>query len=205
MVSCINKARFKEETVAIKEFNGNKWDETGKTFLKEAKILKSLNHPNVVNFKMHVTSHSRLCLKMLTSRLGRIADRDILIMIVFRIPIFQEKQLKILWQQNCCYSGLNFLKDCEYSYQNCSSLGLFSQNKKKLADGCSRIFTLHYSSTLKNIQCFTNRISNMFNSTAAHFELYKTCMAECFCENNEQLKEVIYFVKDFHHISLTGL
>ena len=51
VVSCINKARFKEETVAIKEFNRNKWDETGKTFLKEAKILKSLNHPNVVNFK----------------------------------------------------------------------------------------------------------------------------------------------------------
>ena len=45
----------------------------------------------------------------------------------------------------------------------------------------------------------------MFNSTAAHFELYKTCMAERFCENNEQLKEVIYFLKDFHHISLTGL
>ena len=45
------KARFKGETVAIKEFTRNKWDETGKTYLKEAKILKSLNHPNVKNFK----------------------------------------------------------------------------------------------------------------------------------------------------------
>ena len=126
-------------------------------------------------------------------------------MIVFRIPIFQEMQLKILLQQNCCYSRLNFLKDCEYSCQNCSSLGFFSQNKKKVADGCSRIFTLHSSSTLENIQCFINRISNMFNSTAAHFELYKTCMPGRLCENNEQLKEVIYFVKDFHNISLAGL
>ena len=58
---------------------------------------------------------------------------------------------------------------------------------------------------LKSIQIFTNRISNMFNSTAAHFELYETCMPERFCENNEQLKEVIYFVKNLHHRSLTGL
>ena len=43
------KARF--SAVAIKEFIRNKWDETGKKFLKESKILKSLNHPNVVNFK----------------------------------------------------------------------------------------------------------------------------------------------------------
>ena len=39
------KARFKGE------FIRQEWDKTGKTFLKEAKILKSLNHPNVVNFK----------------------------------------------------------------------------------------------------------------------------------------------------------
>ena len=49
------------------------------------------------------------------------------------------------------------------------------------------------------------KISNWFNSTAAHLELYKTCMPEHFCENNEQLKEVINFIKDCHHRSSTGL
>ena len=45
------KRRFKGETVAIKEFIRSKWDETGKIFLKEAKILERLNQPNVVNFR----------------------------------------------------------------------------------------------------------------------------------------------------------
>ena len=58
---------------------------------------------------------------------------------------------------------------------------------------------------LKGIQCVTNRISNKFNSTAAHLEICETCMQEGFCESNEQLKEVIHFVKDFHHRFLTGL
>ena len=35
----------------------------------------------------------------------------------------------------------------------------------------------------------------MFNSTVAHSELYETCMLECFCQSNEQWKEVIFFVK----------
>ena len=123
-----------------------------------------------------------------TSQLARNAHREILIMIVFRIPLFQKMLLKILWLQNCCYSPLNFfLKDW------------------LVADGCSRLFTLHSSSTLKSIQIDTNRISNMLNSTAAHFELYETCMPERFCENNEQLKKVIYFVKDLHYRSSTGL
>ena len=50
-----------------------------------------------------------------------------------------------------------------------------------------------------------NRISNSFNSTAVHLERYETCLLERFCESNDQLKEVIYFVKDLHHRSLTGL
>ena len=40
------KACFKGETVAIKEFIRNKLDKTRKIFLKQSKILKSLNHPN---------------------------------------------------------------------------------------------------------------------------------------------------------------
>ena len=54
------------------------------------------------------------------------------------------------------------------------------------------------------MQCVTNRISNRFNSTAAHLELYETSMSEQFCENNEQLKQVINFREDLHHRSLTG-
>ena len=46
-----DKARFKGDTVAIKETIEKKCYETGKTFLKEAKILESLNHHNLVNFK----------------------------------------------------------------------------------------------------------------------------------------------------------
>ena len=51
----------------------------------------------------------------------------------------------------------------------------------------------------------TNRISNKFNSITAHLELYETCLPERFCENNEQLKEVINLIKDLHHKSLRGL
>ena len=43
-----DKARFKGDTVAMKEIIGNKWDETEKQNLKEAKII---NHHNLVNFK----------------------------------------------------------------------------------------------------------------------------------------------------------
>ena len=50
-VSFTDKALFKGDIVAIKEIIGNKWDETGTNFLKEAKILGSLNHHNLVNFK----------------------------------------------------------------------------------------------------------------------------------------------------------
>ena len=46
-----DKARFEGDLVAIKEIIGNKRYETGKIFLKGAKILESLNHPNLVNFK----------------------------------------------------------------------------------------------------------------------------------------------------------
>ena len=46
-----DKARFEGDLVAIKEIIGNKRYETGKIFLKRAKILESLNHPNLVNFK----------------------------------------------------------------------------------------------------------------------------------------------------------
>ena len=46
-----------------------------------------------------------------TSQLGRIAHCEILIMVVFRIPLFQEMRLKTLWHQNCCYLPRNFLKD----------------------------------------------------------------------------------------------
>ena len=34
------------------------------------------------------------------------------------------------------------------------------------------------------MQCLINRISNRFNSTAAHLELYETFMPERFCENS---------------------
>ena len=51
--------------------------------------------------------------------------------------------------------------------------------------------------------CYQENIK--YDSTAAHLELYETCMPERCCENNEQLKEVIYFVKDLHHRSFTGL
>ena len=43
--------RFKRDTVAKKEFIRNKWDETGKNNFERGKLLKSLNQPNVVNFK----------------------------------------------------------------------------------------------------------------------------------------------------------
>ena len=46
-----DKARFEGDLVAIKEIIGNKRYETGKIFLKGAKILESLVHPNLVNFK----------------------------------------------------------------------------------------------------------------------------------------------------------
>ena len=45
------KVRFKRDTVAKKEFIRNKWDETGKNNFERGKLLKSLNQPNVVNFK----------------------------------------------------------------------------------------------------------------------------------------------------------
>ena len=45
------KVRFKRDTVAKKEFTGSKWDETGKNNFERGKLLKSLNQPNVVNFK----------------------------------------------------------------------------------------------------------------------------------------------------------
>ena len=46
-----DKARFKGDTFAIKEFTRNKVVETGKKFLKKAKILESINHPTVVHLK----------------------------------------------------------------------------------------------------------------------------------------------------------
>ena len=45
------KARIKGDTFTMKENIGNRCDETGKNFLEEAKILESLNHLNLVNFK----------------------------------------------------------------------------------------------------------------------------------------------------------
>ena len=45
------KARVKGDTFTMKENIGNRCDETGKNFLEEAKILESLNHLNLVNFK----------------------------------------------------------------------------------------------------------------------------------------------------------
>ena len=48
----------------MKEIIGSRCDERGKIF-KEVKILESLNHPNLVNFKNgNITSHSQLCLNM---------------------------------------------------------------------------------------------------------------------------------------------
>ena len=44
------KTRFEGDTAVIEEFIKNIWDKTGRKFLKEAKILESLCHPNVVNF-----------------------------------------------------------------------------------------------------------------------------------------------------------
>ena len=35
----------------MKEVIGSRCDKTGKKFFKDAKILESLNHPNLVNFK----------------------------------------------------------------------------------------------------------------------------------------------------------
>ena len=45
------KARFKGDTVAMKEFIRSKWDETGKKKLKESKRLERLNQPNVLDFR----------------------------------------------------------------------------------------------------------------------------------------------------------
>ena len=123
---------------------------------------------------------------MQTSQLGRIAHCEILIMVVFRIPLFQEMQSKTLWHQNCCYLPLNFLKDWP-SNLNIATKVVFLWDYsarteiKHLADSCSRtrIFTLHSGSTLKCIYCITNRISNSFNSIAAHLELYLATKHVC--------------------------
>ena len=45
------KARFKRDTVTKKEFIRNIWDETGEKIFETGKLLKSLNQPNVLNFK----------------------------------------------------------------------------------------------------------------------------------------------------------
>ena len=118
-------------------------------------------------------------------------------------------QLKIHFYQNGCYLPLEFLKDwpsnLEYSYQSFFPWVYSARTKTKhLTDGCSKIFTLHSSSTWRAYNALQT-ISNRFNSTAVHLELYETCLLEYFCESNEQLKEVIYFIKDLHHRSLTGL
>ena len=44
-------ARFKRDTVTKKEFIRNIWDETGEKIFETGKLLKSLNQPNVLNFK----------------------------------------------------------------------------------------------------------------------------------------------------------
>ena len=44
------KATYKLGVVAIKELHINKWDETGKKFLKEAKILQGLKNKNIIEF-----------------------------------------------------------------------------------------------------------------------------------------------------------
>ena len=139
---------------------------------------------------------------------GRIAHyHEMLIMVVFRIPLFQEIQLKTLWHQNCCCLPLNFLKDLpsNLNIPKLVSLGIYSTRTEIKHWWFKDRFTPYPSSTLKNIQCITNRISNRFNSVAADSELYGTCWQERFCENNEQLKEVINSIKDLHHSSLTWL
>ena len=61
-------------------------------------------------------------------------------------------QLKILFYQNGCYLPLDFLKDWPSNLNIATKVFLpwvySSRTKTKhLTDGCSRIFTLHSSST----------------------------------------------------------
>ena len=78
---------------------------------------------------------------------------------------------------------------------NASLKSLWKSLLSSLAIKSDKEHKEHTVTPLKSIQYVTNRISNRFNSTAAYLELYEPYMLERFCENNEQLKEVIYFRK----------
>ena len=45
------KAKYGGNIVAIKQLHINKWDETGKKFMKEVKIMNSLKNDHIVRFK----------------------------------------------------------------------------------------------------------------------------------------------------------
>ena len=93
-------------------------------------------HPNSSN----LPNLSFCALYKQTSQLGRIAYREILIIIAFRIPTFQEVTSKLLL-------FTKFGRITRIQLPNLFFPGFCSHNKNKLlADGCSRIFTLHYSS-----------------------------------------------------------
>ena len=95
------------------------------------------------------------------------------------LPLFTSQLFKIMAASNLNIATKVFLPRL-YSART---------KTKHLADGCSK-YSLSILVVLKgHTQCITNRISNRFNSTAAHLELYETCMPERFCESNEQLKE----------------
>ena len=88
---------------------------------------------------------------MQTSQLGRIAHREILIIIVFRIPYFRRcsRQFSDIKIENL---PLDLLKDWPSNLNIATEVFLpqvYSARTKikHLADGCSRIFTLHSGST----------------------------------------------------------
>ena len=63
-------------------------------------------------------------------------------------------------------------------------------------------------SILVQFKMYTTRYhQNIKQISETHSKLCETCMMESFCENNEQLKEIIYFHKRAHIFakSLTGL
>ena len=83
-------------------------------------------------------------------------------------------QLKVLFYQNGCYLPLDLLKDWSSNLNIATKVFLpwvySSRTKTKhLTDGCSRIFTLHYS---QKYCTFDDITKNLFNMSSFNYISY---------------------------------